>query len=289
MTLIVSPFFTNTNRQKRVYYTRKEIMIMVKKFFAEFVATAILVLLGCGTAMAMTFMNQSQDALGNIVTAPFDGGQIVAIAAAFGMSIIILAYTVGPISGGHANPAVSFAKALNKEITWKEFGIYVGAQVAGAFFGSLLLAMVMWAWGTGVSGANGLYSGVLATVNLEGKDFMVVMLSTMAEMGMTFLFIFAVLGLTSKKEWAGFAGIGIGLVLFGVHLVGIPLTGTSVNPARALSALIFSMFNGQDLGVKGLALIPAIIGPFLGSFAAWSAWHGFYGKKKEAEAEAKAE
>lgn len=255
---------------------------MVKKFFAEFLATAILVLLGCGTAMAMSFMNQ--DVVTKVV-APFDGGQIVAIAAAFGLSIVILAYTVGPISGGHANPAVSFAKALNKEITWKEFGLYVGAQVVGAFFGSFLLAMVMWSWGTGVSGANGLYSGAIAA-NLEGKDFMIVMLSTMAEMGMTFLFVFAVLGLTSKKEWSNFAGIGIGLVLFGVHLVGIPLTGTSVNPARALSALVFSMFNGEDLGTKALALIPAIVGPFMGSFAAWSAWHGFFGKKKENEAQA---
>ena len=250
---------------------------MVKKFFAEFVATAILVLLGCGTAMAMTFANI--DPVTHI-QAPLNGGQMVAIAGAFGVSIVILAYTVGPISGGHANPAVSFAKALNKEITWKEFGIYCGGQVAGAFFGSLLLAMVMWAWGTGVSGANSCYSGAIAALNLEGKDFMIVMLSTMAEMGMTFLFVFAVLGITSKKEWSGFAGIAIGLALFGVHLVGIPLTGTSVNPARALSALVFSMFDGNDVGVKALALIPSIVGPFMGSFAAWSAWHGFYGKKE---------
>ncbi len=251
---------------------------MLKKFFAEFLATAILVLLGCGTAMAMNFSNQ--DPTTGII-APLDGGQVVAIAAAFGVSIIILAYTVGPISGGHANPAVSFAKALNRDITWKEFGVYVCAQVVGALFGSLLLAMVMWAWGSGVAGQNGLYSGAIAALNLENKEFMVVMLSTMAEMGMTFLFVFAVLGITSKDEWSGFAGIAIGLALFGVHLVGIPLTGTSVNPARALSALIFSMFNGQDLAVKGLSLIPAIVGPFMGSFAAWSAWHGFYGKKKE--------
>ena len=242
---------------------------MLKKFIAEAVATMILVLLGCGTAMAMTFAGAN------------DFGATVGIAAAFGISIIILAYTVGPISGGHANPAVSFAKALNKEITWKEFGIYVGGQVLGAFLGSLLLAMVMWAWKTGIAGQTHLYEGVLAA-NLDNQKFMVVMLSTMAEMGLTFLFVFAVLGLTSKKEWSSFAGIGIGLVLFGVHLCGIPLTGTSVNPARALSALVFSMFNGEALEYKALSLIPAIIGPFMGSFAAWSAWHGFFGKKKEA-------
>ena len=260
---------------------------MVKKFFAEFIATAVLVLLGCGTAMAMTLSGQVDPQTGVI-----SGGALVGIAAAFGFSIIIIAYTVGPISGGHANPAVSFAKALNKELSWKEFGIYVGAQVLGALFGSLLLAMVMWAWKTGVAGQNGLYT-LSSTTNPEyietfWKDgqptFMNVMLCTMAEMGLTFLFVFAVLGLTSKKEWSAFAGLGIGLVLFGVHCCGIPLTGTSVNPARGLSALIFSMFNGQDLAYKGLSLIPAIVGPFMGAFAAWSAFHGFFGKKSEEQA-----
>lgn len=255
---------------------------MVKKFFAEFLATAVLVLLGCGTAMAMTFMNYDS---GTGVYNPLDGGQIVAISAAFGVSIMILAYTVGPISGGHANPAVSFAKALNKEITWKEFGIYVCGQIVGAFFGSLLLAMVMWAWGTGVSGATHVYQGSIAELNIGDKPFMVYMLSTMCEMGLTFLFVFAVLGITNKKEWSGIAGLLIGLVLFGVHCCGIPLTGTSVNPARALSALVFSMFNGQDVGVKALALIPSILGPMMGAFAAWSAYHGFFGKKEAKEAE----
>ena len=249
---------------------------MVKKFAAEAVATMILVLLGCGTAMAFTFAG------------PVDPAAMVGIAAAFGISIVILAYALGPISGGHANPAVSFAKALNKELSWKEFGVYVCGQVLGAFVGSLLLAMVMWAWKDGVSGATHLYgeggAGHFTSETfwtLEGNPtFMCVMLSTMCEMGLTFLFIMAVLGLTSKKEWSSFAGIGIGLALFGVHLVGIPLTGTSVNPARALSAEIFSMFNGQALGLKALNLIPAIVGPFLGAFAAWSAWHGFFGKKE---------
>ena len=271
---------------------------MLKRFFAEFLATAILVLLGCGTAMAFTFAGWAGTPAAT-----------VGIAAAFGLSIIILAYTVGPISGGHANPAVSFAKALNKEITWKEFCVYLCGQIVGAMFGSLLLAMVMWSWKTGVAGQNGLYStaGFLnetfwTPVEVEGVNafgpavegsnptFMNVMLSTMAELGMTFLFVIAVLGLTSKKEWSGFAGIGIGLVLFGVHLVGIPLTGTSVNPARALSALVFSMFNGEAITYKALCLIPAIVGPFMGSFAAWSAFHAFNKQKKEAQPEeAKAE
>ncbi len=256
---------------------------MVKRFAAEAVATMILVLLGCGTAMAFTFNGE------------LHLGGVVAVAGAFGVSIVILAYTLGPISGGHANPAVSFAKALNKEITWKEFGIYCCAQVLGAFVGSLLLALVMWSWKDGVAGQTTLLGqGATALTphfasetfwTAEGNaTFLNVFLSTMAEMGLTFLFVFAVLGLTSKKEWSSFAGLGIGLVLFGVHLCGIPLTGTSVNPARALSAEVFAMFNGEGVGLKALNLIPAIVGPFLGSFAAWSAWHGFFGKKSQEKA-----
>ena len=246
---------------------------MIKKFVAEAVATMILVLAGCGTAMGFTLAGYTDGA-----------GVVVGIAAAFGMSILMLAYTVGPISGGHANPAVSFAKALNKEITWKEFCVYVCGQILGAFVGSLLLAMVMWAWGTGISGANAIQPVMVAAGDRAGGEFMRYMLSTMAEMGLTFLFVFTVLGVTNKKEWSNIAGIVIGLALFGVHLIGIPLTGTSVNPARALSALVFSMFDGNDIGTKALALIPTIVGPMMGAFAAWSAYHGFFGKKKEAAA-----
>jgi len=259
---------------------------MVKKFIAEAVATMILVLAGCGAAMAFTF--------GGMSGTP---AAVVGIAGAFGISILMLAYSVGPISGGHANPAVTFAKALNKEMSWKEACIYICGQILGAFVGSLLLAMVMWAWKTGVAGQTHLYEFAAArndastfwkdgvvmvdAVTHGTPTFMNCMLSTMCEMGLTFLFVLTVLGVTNKKELGNKAGIIIGLALFGTHLVGIPLTGTSVNPARALSALVFSMFDGQDLTYKGLSLIPALVGPLMGAFAAWSAYHGFFGKKKE--------
>ena len=256
---------------------------MIKKFFGEFLSAAILILIGCGTMMGLNLLGELDGAAATITAS-----------AAFGMAGILLACTVGGIGGCYGNTAVAFAKKLNKEITWKEFGILVGGQFAGATLGCLLLTMVFWSWKDGYTGQNevtGLM--ILAGSKASGGSAldsnaalgMGVMLSTMAEMGMTFLFVFAVLGLTSKKEWAGFAGIGIGLALFGVHLVGIPLTGTSVNPARALSALVFSMFDGNDIKFKALCLIPAILGPFMGAFAAWSAWHGFNKKKKGAEAE----
>ena len=250
---------------------------MVKKFFAEFLATAMLVLVGCGSAMAFVFAGMQPGV---------DAGATVGVAAAFGISIVILAYTVGRVSGGHANPAVSFAKALNKEISWKECGIYCCAQVIGAFFGSLLLAMVMWAWKTGISGANGVAEVFYKNTDnmkayLEGKAaFMPFMLATLAEMGLTFLFVILVLGVTNKKEWSNIAGLVIGLALFGVHIVGIPLTGTSVNPARALSALVFSMFDGKGVGLKALTLIPTIVGPLMGAFAAASTYKAFFGKEK---------
>ena len=157
---------------------QKGVYIMFKKLIAEFFATFILVLVGCGVAIGVGCA---------------DSGGIVATAAAFGLSIVILAYSFGQISGGHANPAVSFAKALNKELTWKEFGIYCCAQVLGAFVGSLLLALVMWAWKSGVAGQTHLYNGYIAQVSLDGSKGLAVMLSTMAEMGLTFLFVFAVL------------------------------------------------------------------------------------------------
>lgn len=243
---------------------------MVKKFFAELVATMILVLVGCGAAMALGCA---------------DSAGVVGVAAAFGLSILMLAYTVGPISGGHANPAVSFAKALNKEITWKEFAIYCCAQVCGAAVGCVLLGLVMWAFNSGNFGQNGLMmSAAMSARGVTdptdgGVLGMAVMLSTMAEIGLTFLFIFLVLGVTNKKEWSNVAGIIIGLALFGVHLVGIRLTGVSVNPARGLMPLIFSMFNGLDVSYKALSLIPAVVGPFLGAFIAASAYKGFFGKK----------
>lgn len=261
-----------------VFLLTKGKNIMLKKFFAEFLATAILVLIGCGTAMGVTFMNEAGTAAG-----------VVAISAAFGLAIIVLAYTVGTISGGHANPAVSFAKALNKEITWKEFGIYVAGQVAGAFFGSLLLAMVFWSWGKGVAGQNGMSdimieAGKAATNSTETNWFMTTMLSFMAEIGLTFLFVFLVLWVTNKKELGNKAGLLIALALFAVHLVGTPLTGTSVNPARALSPIIFSMFDGKDVGYKALCLIPSVLSPFMGSFVAATVYKAFNGKK-EAKAE----
>ena len=233
---------------------------MLKKLFAEFVATMILVLVGCGVAIGTH-------------------ADVVATAAAFGISIVILAYSVGQISGGHANPAVSLAMAIRGDISWKEFALYTIAQVLGAFAGSGILALIF--WGVTATGANGL-DAFQTFLGAKDYDFGVVALGVVAEIVLTFLFLLAVLGVTSKKEWGGFAGIVIGSALFGVHLLGIPLTGTSVNPARALSALVLNMFaDGANVGHLALTMIPCVLAPFIGAALAAVTWKLLLGKKEK--------
>lgn len=236
---------------------------MFKKLIAECFATMFLVLIGCGVAIGVGCATS---------------GGVVATAAAFGLSIVVIAYSVGQISGGHANPAVSLAMAIRGDITWKEFFLYSLAQVVGAFIGSGLLALIF--WGISSTGSNSIANFMVFTGDHD-PNFLHVILGLLAEIILTFLFIMAVLGVTSKKEWGNIAGIVIGLALFGVHLLGIPLTGTSVNPARALSALVLHMFNGVDvLEIDAYALIACVIGPFIGAFLAALTWKFLKGNKE---------
>ena len=236
---------------------------MFKKLIAECFATMFLVLVGCGVAIGVGCA---------------DTGGIVATAAAFGLSIVILAYSVGQVSGGHANPAVSLAMAIRGDISWKEFFFYCLAQVVGAFIGSGILALIF--WGVKATGSNSIASFVTFT-GASDVNFGHVMLGLLAEIVLTFLFLIAVLGVTSKKEWGNIGGIVIGLALFGVHLLGIPLTGTSVNPARALSALVFHMFNGGEaVKIDALTMIACVIGPFIGAALAAFTWKFIQGKKE---------
>lgn len=241
---------------------------MLKKLIAECFATMFLVLIGCGVAIG--------------VGCGTSGG-VVATAAAFGLSIVILAYSVGQISGGHANPAVSLAMAIRGDISWKEFALYCAAQVVGAFIGSGLLALIF--WGITATGSNSIANFVAFTGATE-VNFGHAMLGLLAEIVLTFLFIIAILGVTSKKEWGHIGGIVIGLALFGVHLLGIPLTGTSVNPARALSALVLHMFNGGEaVKIDALTMIACVIGPFIGAALAALVWKFLKGQKEEKAAE----
>ena len=185
----------------------------MKKFISEFIGTAVLVLFGCGIAVV-------------------SGGDLVATALAFGLSIVAMAYVIGNISGCHINPAVSLAMLINKKMDVKEFAMYVVAQVLGAFAGAGLLYGILAATKDGVTGlgVNGYGAGYGMEISLVG--------AILVEVVLTFVFIYTILGVTSDASKSSVAGIVIGLVLTFVHLLGIKLTGTSVNPARSLAPAI---------------------------------------------------
>lgn len=210
----------------------------MKKYICEGIGTAVLVLFGCGSAaIAGTHLGT------------------LGIALAFGLSIIAMAYVIGNISGCHINPAVSLAMAINKKISWKEFGFYVLAQVVGAIIGIAILYAITKSCGIDVAvqglGANGYGKASAVGINVWG--------ALVTEVILTFVFIYTILGLTSDESKASIAGIVIGLTLAFVHIMGIPLTGTSVNPARSLAPALF-------LGGDALKQVWVfIVAPFAGS------------------------
>lgn len=210
----------------------------MKKYLCEGIGTAVLVLFGCGSAAI------AGGVLGTL-----------GIALAFGLSIIAMAYAIGNISGCHINPAVSLAMAINKKITWKEFGYYVLAQVIGAIVGIVLLYAIMSSCGINVAvqglGQNGYAFKSAVGINAFG--------ALLVEVILTFVFIYTILGVTADDSKANIAGIVIGLTLTFVHIMGIPLTGTSVNPARSLAPALF-------IGGEALKQVWVfIIAPFIGS------------------------
>ena len=209
----------------------------MKKYISEFIGTCVLVLFGCGTA-AVT------------------GGDVVATALAFGLSIVAMAYVIGNISGCHINPAVSLAMLINKKMSFKEFICYLVFQVLGAIVGSLLLRLIL--INTALDplslGANGY--GTLSGTNISLLGALLV------ELILTFVFIYTILGVTSDSNKASVAGIVIGLTLAFVHIIGIKLTGTSVNPARSFAPALL-------LGGEALKQVWVfIVAPFVGSAGA---------------------
>ena len=217
---------------------------MSKKLIAEAIGTATLVILGCGTAMLV-----GCDAAA--------GGGYILTALAFGLTIVAMAYSIGNISGCHINPAVSLGVMLSGGMSVSEFIGYVCAQCIGAFCGSAVLAAIFGLGHvtdmTGGFGSNGL-AGVNGNV-LGGL---------LVEIVLTFIFVIAILGVTSKRAGHGsFGGLVIGLTLVVVHILGIGLTGTSVNPARSFGPALFAAFSG-NLAPLGCLWV-FIVGPMLGA------------------------
>lgn len=208
----------------------------MKKYFCECLGTAVLVFMGCGTA---------------VIT----GGDIVATSLAFGLSIIAMAYVIGNVSGCHVNPAVSLAMLINKKMSLKEFGLYVLAQVIGAFVGAGLLYFILSSTEAGVTGlgTNGFDAASAVNLNMLG--------AFVVEVVLTFIFIYTILGVTSDEKKSSIAGVVIGLTLTFVHLIGIKLTGTSVNPARSLAPAV--IMGGEALSQVWLFIVAPFVGAAL--------------------------
>ena len=216
----------------------------MKKYLAECIGTATLVILGCGTAMLV-----GCDAA--------NGGGYILTALAFGLTIVAMAYSIGNISGCHINPAVSLGVLLSGGMEAKEFVGYVISQCVGALAGAGILAAIFGLGNvtdmTGGFGSNGL-AGV-------GDN---VLAGLLVEIVLTFIFVIAILGVTSKKANHGsFGGLVIGLTLVVVHILGIGLTGTSVNPARSFGPALVAAINGNAAPLGALWVF--IVGPLVGA------------------------
>ncbi|AQY52388.1 MIP channel s family protein [Listeria weihenstephanensis FSL R9-0317] len=205
---------------------------MSKKLFAEFIGTFVLVLFGTGTA---------------VLGGGIEGIGTLGIAMAFGLSIVAMAYSIGTISGCHVNPAVSVAMFLNKRISGSELVGYIVAQVAGAIVGTvtLLSFLNLSDMSTKNLGQNG-FGNIGA-----GGAFLV-------EAILTFVFVLVIIVVTGKKGNPAFAGLVIGLTLVLIHLLGIPLTGTSVNPARSIGPALFA--GGEALSQLWVFILAPIVG-----------------------------
>lgn len=217
---------------------------LFKKVIAECLGTFVLVFVACGVA-ALT------------------GGSLVATALAFGLVIVAMAYSIGRISGCHINPAVSLACLLTKRMSLKEFCFYVLAQILGGFLGGLaIFGFAKMANLTLLGDA----SNYVVNFANEGVTAGTIFSALLVEIILTCIFVYVILNVTdSKNEGVGKkAGLIIGLTLTLVHLVGINLTGTSVNPARSLAtALNAAIFNGTTDALAQVWIF--FVGPLLGA------------------------
>lgn len=216
----------------------------MKKAIAEFIGTFALVLFGCGAAVI--------GGMGTGATAI----DVLGIAFAFGLAIVAMAYGIGPVSGCHVNPAVSFGVLLAGRMSVGDFIRYVIAQGLGAIAGAAVLYLILSGkasgW-TGGLGQNGWGTGYLGQYGMVS--------AFVFEAVATFLFLVCILGVTQKGAPVQFAGLAIGLTLVVIHIVGINVTGVSVNPARSLGpALVGSGTNAAAMAQLWLFIVAPLIG-----------------------------
>ena len=218
----------------------------MKKYLSEFIGTLVLVLLGCGSAAI------AGSVLGTL-----------GIAFAFGLAIVAMAYSIGRISGCHVNPAVSLAMLLSKKMDVKDFVGYVVAQVLGALAGAGILYFIISSStvlgdvaNVGL-GANGFGDNSAVGLNLVG--------ALVVEVVATFIFVLTILGVTSDDKYSSVAGLVIGLTLTLIHIVVIPLTGTSVNPARSLAPAL--LLGGEALKQVWVFILAPLVGAACAAFS----------------------
>jgi aquaporin Z len=210
----------------------------VKKYFAELIGTLSLVLIGCGSAA---------------IAGEFIG--FAGISFAFGLIVLAMVYAIGSISGCHINPAITVAMLVAGKMKGKDAIFYIISQCIGGIIG----AGILWAIASGISGfslvSTGLGQNGFGANSPAGYSLAACFV---AEVVLTALFLFVIFGSTHEKAPKGFAGIAIGFTLVLIHLVGIPITGTSVNPARSLGPAVF--VGGDALTQLWLFIVAPVIG-----------------------------
>ncbi len=213
----------------------------MKKYFAELIGTMALVLIGCGSAvLAGTHIGYT------------------GIAFAFGLTVLVMVYAIGSISGCHINPAITVAMLVAGKIKGKDAIFYIIHQIIGGIIGAALL----WAIASGTDGfslaGSGLGQNGFGAHSPGGYSMAACFI---AEVVLTALFLFVIFGATHEKAPKGFAGVAIGFSLVLIHLAGIPVTGTSVNPARSLGPAVF--VGGDALSQVWLFIVAPIIGAII--------------------------
>lgn len=248
-------------------------MKLFKKGLAELLGTFCLVLFGCGAAIVTSSATSSYA----------DGTAHLGITAlAFGLTVVIMAYAIGSISGCHINPAVSLGVLLKnlflpkeqREFGWKEFIVYVVAQIIGGFVGALCL------WG--IFGSDCGFGANQIQPLISGGQYPY-LVAAITEIILTMIFVFVVLAVSSSKKLSKVSGLIIGLALVVVHIAGIPLTGTSVNPARSLAPAVFAAIFGNGTALNQVWLFLAC--PLVGAALAAIFYFIFFIWKKPAEEE----
>ena len=230
-------------------------MCAFKKYLAEFLGTLVLVVFACGAAIVTGCGTEAGGIAAYLTTA-----------LAFGLVIVAMAYSIGNISGCHINPAVSIAMLISGKMSFKDFIGYIIAQFAGAIAGAAILGLIF-GWNCGF-GANALVDASTPGIAI-GKSIAV-------EVMLTAVFVYAILGVTSKPEFGRVAGLVIGLSLTLVHILGIGLTGTSVNPARSFGPALFA--GGKALCDVWVFIVAPLVGGILAAIA-----HRILSCKKEEE------